>query len=227
MNTTTSIRCTIYAHKRVKGNGSKRKRFISDKGKIGESLVWEDWLYPSSPRRNDYVDYDSVIDIYVITDAMHGALNGHKVASQEAKTIHKDETIYEEQHSLEAEGFETESLEIDIYETESGKEDEYGITNILDETTSDHEDTIFNELKRLGSILFLFFLTVLATKSHKLEIRERERKVPRLAEEKGVAPVKMWWWRREETLREARTRVNEIIESGARIAMFEEMSCLD
>lgn len=199
------------------------------------------------------MDYDSVIDIYVITDAMHGALKleeraydwyarsaavaiaaaEHKVASQEAKTIHEDDTIhkdvtiYEEEHSLEAEGFETESLEIDIYETESDKEDENGITNILDETNLDHEDTIFNGLERLSSILFLFFLTVLATKSHKLEIREGERKVPRLAEEKGVAPVKMWWWRREETLREARTRVNEIIESGARIAMFEEMSCLD
>lgn len=96
---------------------------------------------------------------------------------------------------------------------------------MIDGTTLDYEDTLSNEPEQSSPILFLFFLIVLATKFHKLEIRKGKRRVPPLAEEAVVAPVK--WWPREETLEEARARVDEIIESEARFAIVEDMPCLE
>lgn len=71
-------RRTFYARKRVKGSGSRLKRFVSDQKKTGESSDSEE----TSFRRwkETYVDYDSVIEAFVITDTMHGALKSEKRA---------------------------------------------------------------------------------------------------------------------------------------------------
>ena len=179
------------------------------------------------------------MDVFVITDTTHGALKSEKreydwydrsaamavamakyqVASQEAETLDKKETLdeeetfneeetnSEEEKNLEAKASDTESLETDIYETESGKADEYQRTNTLDGMTLCHEDTISTEPAPSSPILALFFLIVLASKFRKLEIREGKRRVPPFTEKTVITP------RPEETLDEARTRVNEIIES--------------
>ena len=68
--------------------------------------------------------------------------------------------------------------------------------------------------------LDLFFLIFLASKFRKLGIRDGERRVPPFTEKTVISP------RPEETLGEAKARMNEIIESEARIAMFEEMPCV-
>lgn len=82
----------------------------------------------------------------------------------------------------------------------------------------DNEETVSNSPDQSSPTFFLWFLIVLATKLHKLEIREGKRRVPPPAKEVVITPGK--WWLREETLEEARARVDEIIESEARFAIF-------
>ncbi len=139
--------------------------------------------------------------------------------------LHETETSLEANNILELEDSKMNSHEKHIQATEGSKEDDYEMMNTLDGTTLDYEDTLSSGPEYSIPILFLFFLIILATTFHKLEIREGKRKVPPPAEETVAAPTKRWL--REETLEEARARVDGIIESEARFAMFEEMPFLD
>ena len=166
------------------------------------------------------------------TEPLHEAETLHETENlHETEPLHKTETFQEIETSLEAKNSlelkdsTTKMHEMQIQATEGSKADNYEMMNTLDGTTLDYEDTLSSGPSYSSPIVFLFFPITLATKFHKPEIREEKRRVPPLAEETVAAPMK--WWLREETLEEARARVDGIIESEARFAMFEEMPFLD
>ena len=90
---------------------------------------------------------------------------------------------------------------------------------MIDGTTFDYKDTLSNELGHSSPIDRSGYSVPQA------RIREGKRRAPSLAEEAVVAPVE--WWLPEETLEEARARVDETMESEARFAIFEDMPSLD